>query len=152
MFKKLMVGGKETDFKCSAATSILYKRLFGKSLTTEMTDLAQLSSAAFELKRKWDLISESDAEDKNEKIAELLSSDSSLGDMAEMTERITPQMAYIMWLEANKPQREVFAGLTEEAYILWLSSWDVDDLSNLSGDILDLWNRTNKTNSNLKNV
>lgn len=152
MFKKLVVGGKETDFKCSAATSILYKRLFGKSLTTEMTDLAQLSSAAFELKRKWDLISESDAEDKNEKIAELLSSDSSLGDMAEMTERITPQMAYIMWLEANKPQREVFAGLTEEAYILWLSSWDVDDLSNLSGDILDLWNRTNKTNSNLKNV
>lgn len=152
MFKKLMVGGKETDFKCSAATSILYKRLFGKSLTTEMTDLAQLSSAAFELKRKWDLISESDAEYKNEKIAELLSSDSSLGDMAEMTERITPQMAYIMWLEANKPQREVFAGLTEEAYILWLSSWDVDDLSNLSGDILDLWNRTNKTNSNLKNV
>lgn len=152
MFKKLVVGGKETDFKCSAATSILYKRLFGKSLTTEMTDLAQLSSAAFELKRKWDLINESDAEDKNEKIAELLSSDSSLGDMAEMTERITPQMAYIMWLEANKPQREVFAGLTEEAYILWLSSWDVDDLSNLSGDILDLWNRTNKTNSNLKNV
>jgi len=152
MFKKMMVGGKETEFKCSAATSILYKRLFGKSLTKEMTDLTTMSKAALKLRNRWQALQESEDETKQDAILELLSSDSSLADLAEMTERLTPQMAYIMWLEANKPQRELFQNLTEDAYILWLSGIDKDDLNDLSGDFIELWNSTNKTHSALKNV
>lgn len=152
MFKKLMVGGKETDFKCSAATSILYKRLFGKSLTKEMTELASMSQSAFKLRNQWEKLNEEGGEENKQAIIDLLSSDTSLADLADMTERLTPQMAYIMWLEANKPQRELFQNLTEDAYIMWLSGIDKDDLSSLSGDFIELWNSTNQTHSSLKNV
>jgi hypothetical protein len=159
MFKKIIIGNKEVDFKCSAATSILYKRLFGKSLTEEVSALAKMSQNAFKLKDKWESMlaeiteetTDEEKEKRQQEIVELLASDDSLTQMASMTENLTPQMAYIMWLEANKPQREVFAGLTDEAYLLWLSSFDKSDLSDASSELLGLWNSSNKQNSKLKN-
>lgn len=158
MFKKIEIGNKEVDFKCSAATSILYKRLFGKSLTEEVTALAGLSQQAFALRDKWEKInieteglSDTEKEEKTKELVDLLSSDNSILELATKTENLAPQMAYIMWLEANKPQREVFAGLTYEDYVTWLSNFDQQDLTQASGDLLDLWNRSNKQNGKLKN-
>lgn len=151
MFRKIMVGDKETDFKCSAATSILYKRLFGKSLVDEMGRLAAVSQKATRLNQKLAALRADDADNQDE-IIELLSSDTNITEMAAMTQEIVPQMAYIMWLEANKPQRELFQGLTEDSFILWLSNFDAPALTNCASDFFELWNGTSKTNSNLKNV
>lgn len=158
MFKKIEIGNKEVEFKCSAATSILYKRLFGKSLTEEVTALAGLSQQAFALRDKWEKInieteglSDAEKEEKTKELVDLLSGDNSILELATKTENLAPQMAYIMWLEANKPQREVFAGLTDEGYVTWLSNFDQQDLTQASGELLDLWNRSNKQNGKLKN-
>lgn len=149
MFKKIVIKGSEYDFKCSAATSILYKRLFGKSLQNEMIEFAGVSSQAVKFKNKWESLN---ADGNIEKITELLANDDSLVKLSTMTAEVVPQMAYVMWLEANKPQREVFQGLTEDAYISWLSGFDSDDLTGISGEIIELWNGSQKTHSNLKNA
>ena len=151
MFRKIMIGDKETDFKCSAATSILYKRLFGRSLTDDRGKLAAVSQKATAINRKLLALRE-DSEDNQNEIIELLASDSSITEMASMTQEIVPQMAYIMWLEGKKPQRELFRELTDDGFVLWLSGFDPNDLINSASEFFELWNGTNKTNSNLKNV
>ena len=151
MYKKINIDGKSVDFKCSAATNILYKRLFGKSLSTEIASMATLSSSAYKMIEKLNKLQEN-KEENNEKILDLLAENTSIVDLTDRTEKIGPQMAYIMWLEANKPQRELFQSLTEEAYILWLTSFEKGDMSNVYTELMNLWTDTNKTNSNLKNV
>ena len=148
MIRKIIVGNDAQNFKCSAATSILYKRLFGQSLTGEMTKIVQLSNNAKELQAKLATIKD----ENREELVELLANDTSLVDLSNMTNELIPQMAYIMWLEANKPQREVFAGLTQDAYIMWLSGFESDALINASAEFFELWNATGNTHSNLKNV
>lgn len=149
MFRKINVGNKDEDFKCSAATSILYKRLFGVSLTADITKLATVSKEAEALKKKLANIS---GEDKTSELVDLLANNTALVDLTNMMNQLIPQMAYIMWLEANKTQREVFQELTQEAFIMWLSGYEPDAIINSAGEFLDLWNATEKTNSSLKNV
>lgn len=144
MIRKINIGNKDEDFKCSAATSILYKRLFGTSLTTEITKLASVTKSAEEVRKKLSNLQGQD-------LVDLLANDTSLVDLTNTMNQIVPQMAYIMWLEANKPQKEVFKGLTQEDYILWLSEYEPNDLVNASGEFIDLWNATDRTYSSLKN-
>lgn len=151
MYKKINIDGNSVDFKCSAATNILYKRLFGKSLSTEIASMATLSSSAYKMIEELNKLQEN-KEENNEKILDLLAENTSIVDLTDRTEKIGPQMAYIMWLEANKPQRELFQRLTEEAYILWLTSFEKGDMNNVYTELMNLWTDTNKTNSNLKNV
>ena len=49
MYKKIEIKGKDVDFKCSAETSILYNRLFGKSLSAEVTEMANESAKAYKM-------------------------------------------------------------------------------------------------------
>jgi len=144
MIRKINVGNKDEDFKCSAATSILYKRLFGISLTTEITKLATITKSAEEVRKKLSNLQGQD-------LVDLLANDTSLVDLTNTMTQIVPQMAYIMWLEANKPQKEVFRALTQEDYILWLSEYEPNDLVTASGEFIDLWNATDRTYSLLKN-
>ena len=151
MFKKITIDGKEVDFKCSAATSILYKRLFGKSLSTDIADMAKESAVAYKMLDELNKLQENKEENK-EAILNLLAENQSLVQVTEKTEKIGPQMAYIMWLEANKPQRDLFQCLTEEEYIKWLSGFDKSDMAGVYSDLLNLWNSTNKNYSKLKNA
>lgn len=170
MFKKIEINGREESFKCSAATTILYKRLFGKSLQNEMVKMGSYSKNALTLKEDLARLSERyglksddpdsenkiDPEAKNayqEELINILSEQTdAIMKISEMTSELAPQMAYIMWLEANKPQRELFKELNEESYINWLSNFDSTALTAISGDLFDLWNGTSKTYSKLKNV
>lgn len=170
MFKKIEINGKEESFKCSAATTILYKRLFGKSLQNEMVKMGTISKNALTLKEDLARLSEKyglkndDPDSENiispevknayqEELVTILSEQTdSIMKISEMTSELAPQMAYIMWLEANKPQRELFKELNEESYINWLSNFDSTALTAISGDLFDLWNGTSKTYSKLKNV
>lgn len=149
MFRQINVGGKDVKFQCSAATQVLYKRLFGKSLPSEMGKLAEAGQKAQKMTEKLTALRE---EDNNEKVIELLAEDNSIMDLSAMTQEIVPQMAYIMWLEGNCQQRDVFQGLTQEGFVSWLTNWEPQDLINSSAEFFELWNGTNKTNSNLKNV
>lgn len=151
MYKKIAIDGKDVDFKCSAATSILYKRLFGKSLSSEITDMAKQSAEAYRMLDELTKLQEN-KEENQEAILELLAENPALTKVTETTEKIGPQMAYIMWLEANKPQRELFQCLTDDAFVLWLSSFDKGDMSNVYSELLNFWNASNnKSYSNLKN-
>ena len=149
MFRQINVGGKDVKFQCSAATQVLYKRLFGKSLPSEMGKLAEAGQKAQKMTEKLTALRE---EDNNEKVIELLAEDNSIMDLSAMTQEIVPQLAYIMWLEGNCQQRDVFQGLTQEGFVSWLTNWEPQDLINSSAEFFELWNGTNKTNSNLKNV
>jgi len=149
MFRQINVGGKDVKFQCSAATQVLYKRLFGKSLPSEMGKLAEAGQKAQKMTEKLTALRE---EDNNEKVIELLAEDNSIMDLSAMTQEIVPQIAYIMWLEGNCQQRDVFQGLTQEGFVSWLTNWEPQDLINSSAEFFELWNGTNKTNSNLKNV
>lgn len=149
MFRQINVGGKDVKFQCSAATQVLYKRLFGKSLPSEMGKLAEAGQKAQKMTEKLTALRE---EDNNEQVIELLAEDNSIMDLSAMTQEIVPQMAYIMWLEGNCQQRDVFQGLTQEGFVSWLTNWEPQDLINSSAEFFELWNGTNKTNSNLKNV
>lgn len=153
MYKKIEIKGKDVDFKCSAATSILYKRLFGKSLSEEMTEIAKQSASAYKMLDELSKLQKNkeNKEENKEAILNLLADNPSLVSVTEKTEKIGPQMAYIMWLEANKPQRELFQCLTEDAYISWLSDFDKGDMTNVYSELLAFWNGTNKTYSNPKN-
>lgn len=150
MYKKIEIKGKDVDFKCSAATSILYKRLFGKSLSAEVTALANESAKAYKMLEQLNKLQEN-KDENTEAILELLSENPALINVSQTTEKIGPQMAYIMWLEANKPQRELFQCLTEDAYISWLSDFDKGDMANVYSELLEFWNGSNKSYSKLKN-
>lgn len=149
MFRQINVGGKDVKFQCSAATQVLYKRLFGKSLPSEMGKLAEAGQKAQKMTEKLAALRE---KDNNEKVIELLAEDNSIMDLSAMTQEIVPQIAYIMWLEGNCQQRDVFQGLTQEGFVSWLTNWEPQDLINSSAEFFELWNGTNKTNSSLKNV
>jgi hypothetical protein len=151
MYKKIAIDGKDVDFKCSAATSILYKRLFGKSLSTEITALANESAKAYKMLDQLNKLKEN-KDENTEAILDLLSENPALINVTQTTEKIGPQMAYIMWLEANKPQRELFQSLTDDAYILWLSNFDKGDMTTVYTELLNFWNSANnKSYSSLKN-
>lgn len=151
MYKKIAIDGKDVDFKCSAATSILYKRLFGKSLSAEVSSMANESAKAYKMLDQLTKLQENKNEN-TEAILELLSENPALINVTETTEKIGPQMAYIMWLEANKPQRELFQSLTDDAYILWLSNFDKGDMTTVYTELLNFWNSANnKSYSSLKN-
>ena len=150
MFRQINVGGKDVKFQCSAATQVLYKRLFGKSLPSEMGKLAEAGKAAKKMQER--LAELREGEDNNQKILDLLAEDNSVMELSSMTQEIVPQLAYIMWLEGNCQQRDVFQGLTQEGYVSWLTNWEPNDMINASSEFFELWNGTNKTNSNLKNV
>lgn len=150
MYKKIEIKGKDVDFKCSAATSILYKRLFGKSLSAEVTAMANESAKAYKMLEQLNKLQEN-KDENTEAILELLSENPALINVSQTTEKIGPQMAYIMWLEANKPQRELFQCLTEDAYISWLSDFDKGDMANVYSELLEFWNGSNKSYSKLKN-
>lgn len=150
MYKKIEIKGKDVDFKCSAATSILYKRLFGKSLSAEVTEMANESAKAYKMLEQLNKLKEN-KDENTEEILNLLADNPALVSVTEKTEKIGPQMAYIMWLEANKPQRELFQCLTEDAYISWLSDFDKGDMANVYTELLEFWNGSNKSYSKLKN-
>lgn len=151
MYKKIEIKGKDVDFKCSAATSILYKRLFGKSLSAEVTEMANESAKAYKMLEQLTKLKEN-KDENTEAILNLLADNPALVSVSEKTEKIGPQMAYIMWLEANKPQRELFQCLTEDAYISWLSDFDKGDMTTVYTELLNFWNSANnKSYSSLKN-
>jgi len=148
MIKTIEISGKTLDFKCSAATQFSYKRLFGKSLMDEFIKRTRLMKDLQKAQKRIELLQ---ANNEQEALIDFLADDTTAQDLIGFMTEFIPQFAYITWLEGNHTQQEVFRGLTEEAFLNWISEFDPNDLLAKAGDFISLWQGTNTTYSNLKN-
>lgn len=150
MNKTIEIGGKEIEFKASAATSILFKRTFGKDLTSEFSEYIKHYKEVKKLREELTISDEDSDEVRDEKIANLTNSPL-ISQLSVMALDLFPKLAYIMYLEANVEQRELFRKLTEDDFIMWLSQYDSNDIQNHLGDFMSLWSGNSRTSVKPKN-
>ena len=144
MIRAIEIGGKEIEFKASAVTSILYKRAFKKDLTSEFSEYVKKYRLVKALK------DDIENKDENEKI-DVLSKNAEILELSNAAQELFPQLAYIMYLEANVEQREIFKKLSEEEFIFWLSQFETADFQNHYSDFMEMWNSNAHTSVKPKN-
>lgn len=150
MNRKIEIGGKEIEFIASAATPILFKRTFGKDLTSEFSQYIKNYKDVKKLRE--DLtISDDDPDDVRDKKIEELTNNPIITQLSMMALDLFPKLAYIMYLEANVEQRELFRKLSEDDFIMWLMNYDSNDIQNHIPDFMGLWAENSRTSVKQKN-
>ena len=149
MYKTIEIEGKNVDFKCTAGTQFNYKRLFGKSLMDEFVKRTKLLREMEKAQKKAEELKEKNDTDA---YIDFLADDTSAQDLIAFTTELIPQLAFVMYLEANYETREVYRNLNQEAFYEWLCNYDANTLLAHAGDFIGLWSGSNKTYSKLKNV
>lgn len=153
MEKTIKVGEREIKFKSSAGTNILYKRAFKEDI---LVILAEYSKNLKELKKMQSAIEElKNSTDKTDEqiLAELnaiMSSEAYTSTQSFSSETL-PRLAYIMYLEGNEKINTIFSKLNDEAYLEWLLGIDQDELLEVTGEVMDIWQAGTKTHSKPKN-
>ena len=142
MEKTLTFDNKEMKFKSSAATNILYKRAFKEDILIKLTAYSKDIKEFKAIQAKVDAL-KSDTSKTKEEIASEMSSLMSSG----VFESITS----IMYLEANEGTDTIFSKLTEEKFLSWLMTIDQDDLREMTGEVMELWQSGAKGTSKPKN-
>lgn len=150
MNRKIEIGGKEIEFIASAATPILFKRTFGKDLTAEFSQYIQNYKEVKKLREDM-TISEDDSDDVKDKKIEELTNNPIISQLSMMAMDLFPKLAYIMYLEANVEQRELFRKLSEDDFVMWLMNFDSADLQNHISDFMSLWSGNSRTSVKQKN-
>lgn len=153
MKKTITLNEKEMTFKSSAATNILYKKAFGDDIIIKLTSYTKNLK---ELKNMQERIAEIRADSsktQEEILAEMQNMMNSEAFVVSQTftNETFPKLAYIMWLEANESQREIFNKLNEEGYLAWLMEINQDDLLAVTGQVLEIWREGSRTTSKPKN-
>ena len=153
MERKITIGNKEMSFKSSAATNILYKKAFHDDVIVKLTsysknlkELQKIQARFAELKDDSSL----SEEDKLKEMSELMNSETVTSAQTFSAETL-PKLAYIMYLEANEKVGEVFKKLNEESYMAWLMDIDQDELTDMTGEVMDIWQSGARTHSKQKN-
>lgn len=153
MEKTILLGKKEMKFKSSAATNILYKRVFHEDVLLKLTEYSKNLKELQKMQARVDEIRKDATKPKEEILAEmnaLLNSDVFKAS-SEFQSDTLPKLAFIMWLEANEPAEKLFGKLNEEQYLFWLMTIDQDDLLGVVGQVMDIWQSGSKTHSKPKN-
>lgn len=154
MQKVIQMGEREITLKSSAATNILYKRLFKEDIIVKLT---QFSKNMKEMQRIQDSMNaiqgdeNKSKEQKVEEISALLESDA-YKSANEFQSETLPKLAFIMYVEANEPADRIFSKLTEENYFTWLMSVDQGELLSVTTQVIQLWNAGARNLSKLKNA
>lgn len=153
MKRQIKLNDREIMLKSSAATNILYKKAFGEDILVKLTaytknvkELKAMQTKVAELKNDTNKTQE-------EKLAimnEMVNSDVFISSN-KFTQETLPRLAYIMYIEANTSIEDIFSKLNGEQYLIWLMSIDQDELTALSGEVMDLWQAGAKTHSTPKN-
>lgn len=153
MEKTIKVGEREMKFKSSAATNILYKRAFKEDLIVilsayakNLKELKRMQSAIEDLKNS---TGRTDEEVMGE-LNSILTSDAYTSTQTFSSETL-PRLAFIMFLEANEKIGTIFSKLNEESYLGWLLGIDQDELLEVTGEVMDIWQAGTKTHSIPKN-
>lgn len=132
MEKKIIFDGKETTFKTSGVTVVLYKKCFREDLILEVV---RFRKSAKNL--KIDKEEEEQSEDQIVMGLEFL--------------EIVRKLAYILYLEAN--DKDIINKINYESYLAWLMklSPNAFDDKDVNMEIFNLWNMSTQGTSTPKN-
>lgn len=144
---------KEIKLKSSAATNILYKKLFREDILIKLSEYSKSYKELIKMQERIEALRQDQSKPKEEILAEMsacLESDA-YKSTNEFSSDTLPKLAYIMYLEANEKIETIFSKLTEEHYLFWLMSIDQTELIGLTKEVIGLWQAGSKTISNPKN-
>lgn len=151
MIKTIKLGETEVKLKSSAATNILYKKAFGEDILVQLSQYAKSSKKLRKMQTDVDAM-RADETKSQEEILEAMSTilESEEYKVADSFKSDTlPKLAYIMVVEAN--EKDIFSKLNEEQYLYWLMTIDQDELLEVTGEVMDVWQAGSKTHSIPKN-
>ena len=149
MIKTILLGETEEKFKASAATSILYKRLFKEDILEILSNYSKKTKEIRELQEELAKVKE--LPDSEEKEAQLADVTSKLLPLNSFVNDFFTRFAYITWLEANVSVSEIFKKLTEEEFFAWLLAHESKDFTSISGELIKLWTENTKATVKPKN-
>lgn len=153
MIKTITLGEKEVKLKSSAATNILYRRVFKEDIIIVLTEYSKNMKELQKMQARMNEVKE----DKERSQAEILEEMNSIlnsdvfKNATSFQNETLPRLAFIMWLEANEPVEKLFSKLNEEQYLIWLMSIDQDELLAVTGEVMDVWQAGARTHSKPKN-
>ena len=153
MERKISVGDKEMSFKASAATNILYKKAFHDDILVKLTSYSKNLKELQKIQETFKELKEDTSKSDEERLAvmtELMNSEVVTSSQMFSSETL-PKLAYIMYLEANEKVGEVFKKLNEESYMAWLMEIDQDELVEVTGQVMDIWQSGARQHSKPKN-
>lgn len=153
MERKISVGDKEMSFKASAATNILYKKAFHDDILVKLTSYSKNLKELQKIQETFKELKEDTSKSDEERLAvmtELMNSEVVTSSQTFSSETL-PKLAYIMYLEANEKVGEVFKKLNEESYMAWLMEIDQDELVEVTGQVMDIWQSGARNHSKPKN-
>lgn len=153
MEKTITIGDKELKFKSSAATNILYKKVFKEDIIVKLSSYTKNLKEMEKMKETVEALKSDTTKTEEEVLAELnkiLASDVFISTQTFASETL-PKLAYIMWLEANEKIGSIFSKLNDEGYLSWLMTIDSDELLTVTGEVMDIWQAGAKTHSTPKN-
>ena len=153
MEKTIVLGEKSIKIKSSAATNILYKRLFHEDILVTLTSYTKNLKDLQAMQEKMKSIREDSSKTQEQMLAEMnemLNSDVFTKAQTFQSETL-PKLAYIMYLEANEGIDTIFKKLTEEQYLFWLMTINQDELLAVVGEVMEVWQSGAKTHSKPKN-
>lgn len=153
MEKTIVLGEKSIKIKSSAATNILYKRLFHEDILVTLTSYTKNLKDLQAMQEKMKSIREDSSKTQEQILAEMnemLNSDVFTKAQTFQSETL-PKLAYIMYLEANESIDTIFKKLTEEQYLFWLMTINQDELLAVVGEVMEVWQSGAKTHSKPKN-
>lgn len=153
MRKTIVLGEKSIDIKSSAATNILYKRLFHEDILVKLTSYTKNLKELQEMQNRIKALRGDETKSQQEiidEMKEMMNSDAFTTAQTFQSDTL-PKLAYIMYLEANEGMDTIFKKLTEEQYLFWLMTIDQDELLAVVGEVMNVWQAGAKTHSKLKN-
>ena len=153
MKRQIKLNDREITLKSSAATNILYKKAFGEDILVKLTAYTKNVKELKAMQEKVAELKNDTNKTQEEKLAimnEMVNSDVFISSN-KFTQETLPRLAYIMYIEANASVEDIFSKLNNEQYLIWLMSIDQDELTSLSGEVMDLWQAGAKTHSTPKN-
>lgn len=153
MKRQIKLNDREITLKSSAATNILYKKAFGEDILVKLTAYTKNVKELKAMQTKIAELKNDTNKTQEEKLAimnEMVNSDVFISSN-KFTQETLPRLAYIMYIEANTSIEDIFSKLNGEQYLIWLMSIDQDELTSLSGEVMDLWQAGAKTHSTPKN-
>lgn len=153
MERKISVGDKEMSFKASAATNILYKKAFHDDILVKLTSYSKNLKELQKIQETFKELKEDTSKSDEERLGvmtELMNSEVVTSSQTFSSETL-PKLAYIMYLEANEKVGEVFKKLNEESYMAWLMEIDQDELVEVTGQVMDIWQSGARQHSKPKN-
>lgn len=153
MEKTIVLGEKQIKLKSSAATNILYKRVFHEDILVKLTEYSHNIKEMERLQKKVEAL-RADKEKPKEQIlsemTEIINSDA-FTQSSKFQDETLPRLAFIMYVEANVPVDKLMTALTAEQYLFWLMTIDRDELLGVVGQVMDVWQAGAQTHSKPKN-